>query len=185
MGPAPIARNSHREDLIDAAEAIVTEQGVGELTLERVAARAGVTKGGLIYHFKTKDDLLAALVQSMIDEWDQRTRAKASESGSNSSAMLLALINDTFDMQPSEKQLMRNLLAAASSYPHLLGPVRELYDRTYRDFAGSSAQTGIALVITAAIDGISLLELLDFHHFSEDQRKAMRKALQTLAKDLT
>ena len=183
--PNSSQRSSGKQRLIEAAAEIVSTQGVQQLTLEGVAAAAGITKGGLIYHFKTKDDLLAALVQSMIDEWDQRTRAKASESGSNSSAMLLALINDTFDMQPSEKQLMRNLLAAASSYPHLLGPVRELYDRTYRDFAGSSAQTGIALVSTAAIDGISLLELLDFHHFSEDQRKAMRKALQTLAKDLT
>lgn len=99
----------------------MSTQGVQQLTLEGVAA-AGVTKGGLIYHFKTKDDLLAALVQSMLDECDQRTRAKASEAGNGGSAMLLALINDTFDMQSSEKQLMSNLLAAASSYPHLLDP---------------------------------------------------------------
>ena len=59
--PNPSQR-SGKQRLIDAAAQIVSTQGVQQLTLEGVAAAAGVTKGGLIYHFKTKDDLLAALV---------------------------------------------------------------------------------------------------------------------------
>ncbi|UVH57754.1 TetR/AcrR family transcriptional regulator [Variovorax paradoxus] len=177
-------RTSAKQRLIDVASEIVSARGVQELTLEAVAAAAGVTKGGLIYHFKTRDELLAAVVQAILDEWDQRSRVKAAQAGSSSGALLRALIDDTFDMEPREKQLISNLLAAASSYPHLLGPVRDFYSRLYGDFAKSGSRSGTALVIAAALDGMSVMELLSFHQFSDRQRKAMRQALHALAKEL-
>lgn len=179
-----LPRISAKQRLIDVASEIVSTRGVQELTLEGAAAAAGVTKGGLIYHFKTKDDLLAAVVQSLIEHWEQRSRVKATQASNTSGDMLRAMIDDTFDMEPAEKQLISNLLAAASSYPHLLGPVRDLYGRLYTDFAKSKPHPGTALVIAAALDGVSMLELLDFHRFTEPQRKALRQALHALAKEI-
>lgn len=178
-------RHSAKQRLIDVAAEIVSTQGVQALTLEGVAAAAGVTKSGLIYHFKTKDDLLEAVVKAMLEEWGQRNRAKATLAGNSSGDLLRAMIDDTLDMHPGEKQLMSNLLAAASSYPHLLGPVRDLYDHLYSDFANSGPHNGTALVIAAALDGVMMLQLLDFHRFNERERKAIRSALHTLAKQLT
>ncbi|SIR80680.1 transcriptional regulator, TetR family [Janthinobacterium sp. TND4EL3] len=178
-------RHSAKQRLIDVAAEIVSTQGVQALTLEGVAAAAGVTKGGLIYHFKTKDDLLEAVVKAMLEDWGQRNRAKAILAGNSSGDLLRAMIDDTLDMKPGEKQLMSNLLAAASNYPHLLGPVRDLYDHLYSDFANSGPHNGTALVIAAALDGILMLQLLDFHRFNEHERNAIRLALYTLAKQLT
>lgn len=176
----PSPRGSSREKLLDAAADLITRLGVQELTLDAVAAAAGVTKGGLIYHFKTKDELLGALVERMIEQLDQRQRAKAAKRGTTKSALLLALVEETFDMSRSEKQLMTNLLAAASAHPHLLGPVRKLFKETYGELAEGGAKAGLALAIAAALDGISLLELLDFHQFTKGQREAMRNALHEL-----
>ncbi len=178
-------RSSAKQRLIDVASGIVAAQGVQELTIEGVAAAAGVTKGGLIYHFKTKDELLAAVVQALIEEWEQRSRAKATQAGNTAGDMLRAMIDDTFDMPPEEKQLISNLLAAASSYPHLLGPVRDLYGRLYSDFSQAGPQSGQALVIAAALDGISMLELLDFHQFTDPEREALRHALHAMAKKIS
>lgn len=177
-------RTSAKQRLIDVASAIVASQGVHELTIEGVAAAAGVTKGGLIYHFKTKDELLGAVVQSLIDEWDRRSRTKATQAGNTAGDLIRAMSDDTFDMPTEERQLISSLLAAASSYPHLLGPVRDLYGRLYGDFSQSGPQSGIALVIAAALDGLSMLELLDFHQFPESQREAIRHALHTLARKI-
>lgn len=182
--PHSSSRNSSKQRLIDAAAKIVSTQGVQELTLEGVAAMAGVTKGGLIYHFKTKDDLLGALVQTMINELDQGSRTNAAKAGDTKGALLRALIDDTFDRSSEEKQLMSNLLAAASGYPHLLGPVRQLYNRTYSDFTQSGSQTGIAMVVVAALDGIAMLDLLNFHRFSKQQREAMRRTLHAMAREI-
>lgn len=48
---------------MDAAEALVLEQGFAGSSVERVIARAGVQKGTFFYHFKTKADLAQALVE--------------------------------------------------------------------------------------------------------------------------
>jgi hypothetical protein len=39
--------------VLDAAEAVVVRQGIGNLTLEAVAAEAKISKGGLLYHSAT------------------------------------------------------------------------------------------------------------------------------------
>ncbi|OYV01291.1 MAG: hypothetical protein CFE45_05490, partial [Burkholderiales bacterium PBB5] len=98
--------------------------------------------------------------------------------------MLRAMIDDTFDMPAGEQQLISKLLAAASSHPHLLGPVHALYGRLYSEFSKSGPTGGTALVIAAALDGVSMLQYLDFHRFDDTQRTALRQALQALAKEI-
>jgi AcrR family transcriptional regulator len=41
---------------------VALEQGFGHVTLDAVAERAGVSKGGLLYHFPTKSDLVRGLL---------------------------------------------------------------------------------------------------------------------------
>lgn len=43
--------NDKKKRLLAAASEIVEEEGVVKLTLEAVAQRAGMSKGGLLYHF--------------------------------------------------------------------------------------------------------------------------------------
>src|SRR5207247_887564 len=55
--------------LLDAAEAVVVRQGISNLTLDAVAAEAGMSKGGLLHHFRTKDRLVEALVVRSAENW--------------------------------------------------------------------------------------------------------------------
>ncbi|EFQ84607.1 transcriptional regulator, TetR family [Aeromicrobium marinum DSM 15272] len=54
---------STRDRLLDAFETLVVGAGSRSATLDAVAAEAGVSKGGLLYHFHSKDDL----VEGMLD----------------------------------------------------------------------------------------------------------------------
>lgn len=177
-------RTSSRDRLLEAAAGIVAAHGVHELTLEAVAAAAGVTKGGLIYHFKTKDDLLAALVENLTAQVDQRNRARAAQRGDTRGALLQSLIEDTFSMPSAEEALVRKLLPAAFTHPHLLGPAQRLFENVYRDLSAAGPGAGLALVLGAALDGITLLELLNLHTFSKRERQAIRRALQDLVKQM-
>ena len=58
--PSARGRKSSREKILDAAAELVAEIGAGRLTLEAVAEKAGLSKGGLLYNFPTKDALLQA-----------------------------------------------------------------------------------------------------------------------------
>ncbi|MBO0595850.1 TetR/AcrR family transcriptional regulator [Nesterenkonia sp. E16_7] len=61
MGHA--ASTVHR--LITAYQDILVSEGERSATLEAIAARAGVSKGGLTYHFRSKDELAAALFERL------------------------------------------------------------------------------------------------------------------------
>lgn len=177
MNAGSVIRNSNRETLLDAAQAIVTERGVSAMTLENVAALAGVTKGGLIYHYKTRELLLQALIERIVEQIESRYQAEAEKQGQTLEALLIAMIDDTFSMPAADKVLMRNLLAAVSSYPNQLGPVQRMYERVISSITRQGEHSGLALMVSCALDGLVFLELLDIKHFSGDERAQMRQAL--------
>ena len=52
---------STRDRILNALQRILLDEGSSGVTLEKVAAGAGVSKGGLLYHFKSKSDLYDGL----------------------------------------------------------------------------------------------------------------------------
>ncbi len=71
-----MAVEDRRAQLVDAALAVATEDGVAATTVRRVAERAGVALGVVHYAFADKDELIAALATRIVDEL-----AGASEAG--------------------------------------------------------------------------------------------------------
>jgi AcrR family transcriptional regulator len=57
-------RSGKRERLVAAAAALLHRQGVERTTLADIAQAADVPVGNVYYYFKTKDDVIAAVVQS-------------------------------------------------------------------------------------------------------------------------
>ena len=52
--------------IVESAFTLLLRRGVPAVTLDRVAVQADVSKGSILYHFKTKDELIAAMVQHAI-----------------------------------------------------------------------------------------------------------------------
>ncbi|OZM71418.1 TetR family transcriptional regulator [Amycolatopsis antarctica] len=73
-----MAKSSARERVLDAYEAILIEGGVDAVTLDAVAARAEVSKGGLLYHFGSKEALLQGLLDRMHALYDADLEAARS-----------------------------------------------------------------------------------------------------------
>ncbi|UVJ40387.1 TetR/AcrR family transcriptional regulator [Arthrobacter sp. CJ23] len=61
MPRKPVARDA----VLDAFEALLIEVGERAATLDAVAKRAGVSKGGLLYHFPNKEALIGSLLERM------------------------------------------------------------------------------------------------------------------------
>lgn len=64
-------RKIDREQLLAAAEEIVSEQGVNALTIDAVAKALGITKGGVQYTVGSKE----ALLQALLERWELRYAA--------------------------------------------------------------------------------------------------------------
>src|SRR6266545_2183446 len=59
----PRPRGPARDQLLDAAQRLLLERGYEAAALDEVCATAQVTKGGLFYHFGSKEQLAAAAVE--------------------------------------------------------------------------------------------------------------------------
>ncbi|MCX6405311.1 MAG: TetR/AcrR family transcriptional regulator [Propionibacteriales bacterium] len=74
----PPAERSTRDRVLDAFETLLVTQGSRAATLDAVAAQAEVSKGGLLYHFHSKDELVDGML-TRLREQGARDAAAMSE----------------------------------------------------------------------------------------------------------
>ncbi|MGO2018027.1 MAG: TetR/AcrR family transcriptional regulator, partial [Brevibacterium aurantiacum] len=62
-----MARNPSdtKERLLDAFDILLDKQGISGATLDAVAAKAGVSKGGLLYHYGSKAELIKGSLERL------------------------------------------------------------------------------------------------------------------------
>jgi AcrR family transcriptional regulator len=58
--------------IVDAAAAIISEQGIQHLSLSEIEKKVGMSRGQLTYYFKAKEDILLAVFDRMLDLMCQR-----------------------------------------------------------------------------------------------------------------
>lgn len=61
-----LTEEERRQQILAATLAVAIEVGLEQVTVRRVAAAAGLSSGLIFFHFKTKDDLLLALLDQLI-----------------------------------------------------------------------------------------------------------------------
>ncbi len=64
-----IAESERKQQILAATLRVATEMGLEKVTGRRVAAEAGLSSGLIFFHYKTKDDLLLALLDELITWW--------------------------------------------------------------------------------------------------------------------
>ncbi|GAA3697570.1 TetR family transcriptional regulator [Nonomuraea antimicrobica] len=64
-------REDTRTRIQEIALRLFTEQGYEATSLREIAEELGVTKAALYYHFKTKDDIVASLVETRLAELEE------------------------------------------------------------------------------------------------------------------
>ncbi|MDO5067008.1 MAG: TetR family transcriptional regulator [Propionibacteriaceae bacterium] len=65
-----MGRASNRTQLLEAAIAVAERDGLPAVTLDSVAAEAGLTKGGLLYHFPNRRALLVGVHDHLAAVWE-------------------------------------------------------------------------------------------------------------------
>ncbi len=148
-----------KQTLIQAASLLVIEHGAQNLTLEAVAAAAGVSKGGLLYHFPSKEALIVGMIQHFIDHIEQRLAAHLSIPDPTPEQWLRAYVHASFETDPDEDAISAALMAAVGINPHLLDPVRALLvARTLNRLepVASALGDGVTLLTADVTDRASL-----------------------------
>ena len=168
-------RANTREHLLRTALGLVAREGVTRLTLEAVAAEAGVSKGGLLYHFRTKRDLIAGMVDYLGSQIDAALARHLAEdetrglAGSVSRAYLETMAEP--GAQGRRPALLGGgPLAAIASDPTLLEPLRERYTAWQIRLIANGLPPPVATAIRLAADGLWFAELFGFAPPTADLR---------------
>ena len=172
---------SARERILEAAERIVTDIGAARLTLDGVAQAAGVSKGGLLYHFPSKESLLGALAQRYVDSMDHCMEAAKSGLQEGSSRDLKACILGVLGSDPRSKGMGAVLLATAANDMTLLEVIRERIAEYTAEIEANSEDFSRAAIVSLAVDGLKLRESLRISPFTESQREEIVKELLKMA----
>jgi AcrR family transcriptional regulator len=160
-----------RDRILDAAESIVIRDGVARLTLDAAAAQAQLSKGGVLYHFRSRDLLVSGMVERLVAGFDTDLEAEeaadiasgADVSGRYVRAYIRATVRES--TTPEEVQRSRAgaaILAAMAAEPQLLEPLRTAFDRWQRRLVVDGVDPVQATVARLAADGLWLAELFGF-----------------------
>ncbi|MGA7416743.1 MAG: TetR/AcrR family transcriptional regulator [Acidimicrobiales bacterium] len=154
-----------RQRLVIAASELLHQQGVERTTLADIAKAAGVPLGNIYYYFKTKDELVEAVIQGVSQ--DLQRQFAALETHRSPKGRLKALVHSLTDQRELVAQYgcpMGSLcseldkrtdgldLTAASLFSAIL----DWAELQFRDMGRRDARD-LAVALLAAYQGISLL----------------------------
>ena len=173
-----------RTRILDAVEAIVMRKGVPALTLEATAREAGVSKGGLLYHFGSKEALLAGALNRLAEfvEADYHRVLATIPAGPSRAAR--ALLAWTFE-HPEEVCAQHDragaiFLAAHHHDPSLLDPIRAVFARIRELLTAEGLERGRAFAVMAACDGLFAARLFRMNEPGPGDLPALRQVLEGL-----
>jgi len=173
-------RVSSYDAIIDAAGAVVVEAGASHMTLDAVAAKAGVSKGGLLHHFPTKVALLEAMIKRQIETHEEARKKTYQELPDGPTRQVKSFLLSVLYRDRGSDRLGASLLAAVAHNPRLNEPVREIVKEVYGGFASPGIKFERAAIIALAADALWMQEMLSISPFNEEQRNKIIEGLLKL-----
>lgn len=188
MGTRTGGRPSGRAAMIEAAERVARRDGPGAVTVDAVVKEAGISRGGLLYHFPSKLDLIRALLDQdvqhlrwlLIGDVEPTDRDDAQRTAANTPAERLRLYVDECSAAPGQRDYAA-LAAALAEDPSVAEPWATLQrDLDQLDTEQSGPGDVRTIVARLALDGLWLSNLVDPDRFTPEQ---MDRILGTIWSD--
>ncbi|MBE3557785.1 MAG: TetR family transcriptional regulator [Ktedonobacteraceae bacterium] len=167
-----------RAQILDAASRVVLDRGVSALTLEAAAQQAGISKGGLLYHFPSKNSLIAGMIERLIAEFDSDLEQELDKRNGN---WLVAYIRASLKADPQRDQLSCALIAALANNPDLLRPLQERFVAWQQQAEAAAPSPEIGSLVRLALDGLWYSALFGFAPLAPVMRDKVLQALLKLA----
>jgi AcrR family transcriptional regulator len=172
---------STREAILRAADRVVVEEGVSGMTLEAVAREAGVSKGGLLYHFPSKEALIGGMIGRLIEGFEAAlSRELRKGRGAGGGRWTRAYARASFAEDRWYLQVSAGLLAGVAEDPTLLDPLRRSFQDGQRWAERDGIDPAVATLVRLAADGLFFAELLGFAPPEGALRKQVLGALLSL-----
>jgi AcrR family transcriptional regulator len=168
-----MGRPNRRRELLDAAATVVRRDGAQSLTLDAVAAEAGVSKGGVLYHFGSKRALIDGLVDCWLDDFE------AQLDGPDLAAAYVRA-SDMSAVGPEVSASEFGMLAALVEDPEVLEAARRRHAEWMERMLGGAIAREDVWIARLAADGLWYSDLLGIAPPKGDDRRRVIERLLAL-----
>ena len=176
------------DEILKAAISLVVTKGVNALTIDAVAQKAGLSKGGVLYHFPSKESLIAGMIAGMIAAFEADVAKHLEKDGQAPGAFTRAYLRASLDpIDPSHDDAFTKLgqfaaLSAGTAMdPKLIEPLQKVYVTWQKRLENDGVDPVLATMVRVAVDGLWFAEVLNLGVPS----KGIRKGLVTHLLELT
>ncbi|WP_338700161.1 TetR/AcrR family transcriptional regulator [Bradyrhizobium sp. 26S5] len=167
----PSRSERSRNAALEAAITIVTRDGPGRLTLDAIARESGLSKGGVMHQFRTKEAVLRALLEQQMahfEEFSNRYIEKARET--TDQPELAAQIATLREAISTPRAGAFALLAAMNENPELMAMPRDVDVKKIALMKAEARDPDLALLRWAAARGLLLSSLFGLSSLSDAER---------------
>ncbi|WP_028464460.1 TetR/AcrR family transcriptional regulator [Nisaea denitrificans] len=174
-------RSIDREAVLDAAQAVAARDGAGQLTLESVAAEAGISKASVLYDYKTKQALLKALVERRIATESNRIEGIEQHLGPVPNVAIRArLSSELQELSDEDRKVALGLCAVVSQDADLRRPVQDMFSQRIAHLMETSEKPRGPLLAFLAVEGLKSLEWLGLYKWPSEERKRLLSEIRWL-----
>jgi AcrR family transcriptional regulator len=174
----PSRSERSRNAALQAAITIISRDGPGRLTLDAIARECGLSKGGLMHQFRTKEAVLKALLEQQMayfDDFSSRYMEKArATSAQPELATQLATVREA-TIKPNSAAL--GLLAAMVEDPNLMNAPREVDVKMIKAIKAEAKDPELAMLRWAAARGLLLSSMFGLSPLTEAERHRLFERL--------
>jgi len=171
-----------RRQIIDAAARLISRRGA-TVPISAIADAAGVSKGGLLYHFASKDDLLEAVAVRLFGSFRDAVHAAAA-ADPDPGRLVRAYVRVSF-AEVADEAAAREMIAVAAQLMHE-PRVQRLADadglRWRDELFGDGLDPAVVRLVLTATDGISAAPLWGAVLAGDDVRALEAQLLALAAK---
>ncbi len=174
-----------RQRVLDAARRIVEARGAGHLTFDELARESGVTRGGITYHFPTKEDLLRGLIEADVEQWESASLPPEDLPETcrcPRTAAALGQLRCHLSEDEGHKRFVSGMLSAGMVDASLLDPVRAAQARDFAEWTWDDADLRRYLLLAAA-EGLFWQDIFNLNPVPAEARKRLKVLIERLLLD--
>jgi AcrR family transcriptional regulator len=176
------------DEILHAAMSLVLTKGVNALTIDAVARTAKLSKGGVLYHFPSKESLIAGMIAGLIAGFEADVAKHLEKDNQFPGAFTRAYLRASLDpINPSAGDastklgLFAALSAGTAMDPKLIEPLQQGFVAWQKRLESDGISPVLATMVRVAVDGLWFAEVLNLGV----PAKSIRRNLVTHLLELT
>ncbi len=139
-----------RDAIVEAALDLFNKDTVAAVSTNHIAREIGISPGNLYYHYRNKEEIVRAVFDRMVGDWDTVWQLPPGRAPTASD--LARTLERTFELHWRYRFFQRELLALLTRDPQLRDRYRAVYRQRLEEFTVFAESLAAAGVIRSSIE---------------------------------